>query len=156
MCLNGSLADLAIQDVLQILALGRKTGHLSLETPAGEGALVFRRGRVVASIEDGGPRLASRAASFSGSERAAHVRERITAFVLRLARCRRGEFSFKASAIQGGRVAGGAPGSGIDVIELLIDVASRQDDETRAGADGGSDAVVRQRLADHGRPPPHL
>jgi hypothetical protein len=124
-CLNGSLADLAIQDVLQILALGKKTGHLSLETSAGAGALVFRQGRVVASIENGGPLLPSRVASFSGFEREALVRERITAFVHRLARCRRGEFRFKASSIQHETVARGASSPGIDVIELLIDVACR-------------------------------
>ena len=130
-CLNGSLADLAIQDVLQILALGGKTGHLSLETPAGAGALVFRQGRVVASVENGGPLLPSRVASFAGFEGEALVRERITSFVHRLARCRRGEFTFKASAIQAGAATGGAPAPGIDVIDLLIDVAWRLEGETR-------------------------
>jgi hypothetical protein len=133
-CLNGSLADLAIQDVLQILALGKKTGQLSLQTPAGAGALVLRQGRVVASIEKGGPLLASRVTSFSGASRDALVRERITAFVHRLACCRRGEFNFKASSIQHEAVARGVSSPGIEVIGLLIDVAWRLEDETREGA----------------------
>lgn len=142
MCLNGSLVDLAIQDVLQILSIGRKSGDLLLETPAGVGVLVFRKGRVVASIEDRGPALTSRVPSFSGSEREALICERITAFVQRLARCRRGEFSFKASmqsswVTLGGDVAGEALGSGIDVIELLVEIAWRQDHEEREATHAG-------------------
>ena len=151
MCLNGSLADLVIQDVLQVLSQGRKTGRLLLETPAGAGALVFRKGRVVASIGDAGPLLESGFASLSGSKRDALIRERMIAFVHRLARCRQGEFSFEASKqspreIQGPDVAGQALRSGIDVIELLIEIAWRQDDEeheqTHAGPEAGSRDVA--------------
>lgn len=143
LCLNGSLADLAIQDVLQILALGKKTGHLTLDTPAGVGALVFRQGSVVASIENGGPLLPSRIASFSGFEREALVRERITAFVHRLAGCRRGEFSFKASSIQNEAIVSGASSPGIDVIDLLIEVAWRVDGEGHENTPRGSTVSSR-------------
>jgi hypothetical protein len=46
MCLEGSLDELSIPDVLQIVALVRKTGWLSIDTPTGGGAIVFCRGRV--------------------------------------------------------------------------------------------------------------
>jgi hypothetical protein len=97
-CLDGSLDDLPIQDVLQILALGRKTGCLALETGIGVGALLFRQGQVVASIHDGdgGPLPAADGVTSSEAEREALIRERIAAFLHRLARRRQGEFSFVA------------------------------------------------------------
>lgn len=145
-CLGGSLDDLPIQAVLQILAVGRKTGYLALETGVGVGALVFRQGRVVASIHDGdgGPLPAADGVSSSKADRNALIRERITAFLHRLARCQQGEFTFVASpqlplVIHGRDVAREALGQGIDVIELLIEIASRMeegahDENARPGA----------------------
>jgi CheY-like chemotaxis protein len=131
-CLDGSLDDLPIQDVLQILALGRKTGYLALETGVGVGALVFRQGQVVASIHDGdgGPLPAADGVSSSEAERDALIRERITAFLHRLAWCRQGAFTFVASphsplVIHGRDVAREALRQGIDVIELLLEMACR-------------------------------
>jgi len=134
-CLDGSLDDLPIQTLLQILALGRKTGYLALETRAGVGALVFRQGLVVASIDDGpgGPPPAADGPSSSQAERDALIRERITAFLHRLARCRRGSFTFVTSessplVICGRDVARDALPRGMDVTELLIEIACRQEE----------------------------
>ncbi len=55
MCLNGSLDDFSIQDILQVLSLSRKTGSLSLETPSGGAAVIFQEGCILASVDDGGP-----------------------------------------------------------------------------------------------------
>jgi hypothetical protein len=131
-CLGGSLDDLPIQAVLQILAVGRKTGCLALETRLGVGTLVFGQGRVVASIHDGdgGPLPAADGVSFPEAERDALIRERITAFLHQLARCRHGAFTFVASpqpplVVHGRELTREALRQGIDVVELLIEIATR-------------------------------
>jgi hypothetical protein len=55
MSLVGSLEDLGLGDVLQILALSRKTGLLHLRSEAGEGTLVFRDGRLMGALLKDGP-----------------------------------------------------------------------------------------------------
>jgi hypothetical protein len=125
--LNGSLDDLALQDVLQVLSICRKTGCLFLETPVGGGAIVFREGRVVASIDEISPLLPGGVESPTGPEGDESIRERTVAFVHRLVRSGQGEFSFEATT-HSPRVVrdrGAATGAGMDVIELLIAVASR-------------------------------
>lgn len=47
MTLRGSLADLPLADLLQIVAMNHKSGRLRLTTAEGEGLLVFRDGRIV-------------------------------------------------------------------------------------------------------------
>jgi CheY-like chemotaxis protein len=134
--LNGSLEEFSIQDILQILALAQKTGQLSLDTPAGAGAIVFRAGRVVASFDDASPSLETNLASWPEGQRDAVLRRRIVASLDRLARCRQGGFHFQVSAdppqrIQGRDTAGETLPSGIDIVELLLEVACRQDEKAR-------------------------
>ena len=141
MGLNGSLEDFSIQDVLQILALGQKTGHLSLDTPAGAGAIVFRAGRIVASFD--------RRQSLPGDE------PRVLAQVpagRRHTQADRGlplpvgphstggDSTSRSSAdppqrIQGRDIARETLRSGIDIVELLLEVAWRQDEEARDSLD---------------------
>ena len=45
--LKGQLEDLALLDILQIVAFSKKTGYLWLEGPLGKGAMVFKGGLVV-------------------------------------------------------------------------------------------------------------
>lgn len=134
--LNGSLEEFSIQDILQILALGQKTGHLSLATPAGAGAIVFRAGRIVASCDDDSPSLEKSLASWPEGPRDAVIRRRIVASLDRLARTRQGGFHFQASAdppqrVLGRDIARETLHSGIEIIELLLEVACRQDEEER-------------------------
>ena len=89
--LNGSLEEFSIQDILQILALGQKTGCLSLDTPAGVGAIVLRAGRIVASFDDGSPPLETSLASWPECPRDAVIRRRIVASLDRLDRARQGK-----------------------------------------------------------------
>jgi len=143
--LNGSLEEFSIQDILQVLALGQKTGQLSLDTPAGAGAIVFRAGRVVASLDDGSPSLETSLASWPEGPREAVIRRRIVASLDRLARSRQGGFHFQASTrpperIQGRDVARETLDSGMDIIELLLEVACRQDEEARDSSDRGDRA----------------
>jgi hypothetical protein len=133
-CLKGSLDDASVEEIVQIIAVGRKTGHLSLETTAGSGAIVFQKGRILASVDDGGPPLESGFMSSPGSRRDEIIRLRIIASLDRLARCRQGEFSFRVSAqppqvIEGRDVARETLRSGIDVVELLVEIACRTEQE---------------------------
>jgi hypothetical protein len=47
MSLAGTLDELALPDILQIISLAEKTGRLSLTTRDAEGMIVFRRGRII-------------------------------------------------------------------------------------------------------------
>ena len=131
-CLTGSLDDFSIQDILQIIAFGRKTGCLSLETEATGGAIVFGRGRVLASVDDGCAPLEAELRLLRGYDRDEVIRRRIAASVDRFARSRQGDFSFHASAqpprmIAGRDIASETLDTGIEVIELLLELVSSQD-----------------------------
>lgn len=47
MSLAGTLDELALPDILQIVSLSEKTGRLTLTAPDGEGMIVFRKGRII-------------------------------------------------------------------------------------------------------------
>ena len=47
MSLSGSIEDLPLLEILQVVAYCGKTGYLTVRAPAGEAAVVFRDGRVV-------------------------------------------------------------------------------------------------------------
>ena len=131
-CLTGSLDDFSIQDILQIIAFGRKTGCLSLETEATGGAIVFRKGRVLASVDDCRAPLEAVLHLLRGLERDQVIRRRIAASVDRFARSRRGDFSFLASTqpprvIDGRDIAPETLDAGIEVIELLLELTSSED-----------------------------
>jgi len=56
MSLIGSLEDLSLGDILQIISLSQKSGVLILSGDAGEGRIVFREGLVCAALVKGGAR----------------------------------------------------------------------------------------------------
>jgi CheY-like chemotaxis protein len=133
--LNGSLDEFSIQDILQILSLGRKTGILSLETPAGGAAILVREGRIVAVV-DGGCPPSPDLASLPGDERHEVVRRQMAASLGRLARCREGQFLFQGSAqlphVVGGRtIAAETLHPGLDVVEVLLEISWKQDEAGR-------------------------
>lgn len=55
MSLVGSLEDLGLGDILQIIGLSRKTGVLTLRSPEGEGRIVFHDGRIRSAWLKQGP-----------------------------------------------------------------------------------------------------
>jgi phage-related baseplate assembly protein len=131
-CLTGSLEDFSIQDILQIIAFGRKTGCLSLETEATGGSIVFQKGRVLASVDDGGAPPEADLRLLHGHERDQVIRRRIAASLDRFSRSRRGDFSFLACAqpprvIDGRDIAPETLDTGIDVIDLLLELVSSED-----------------------------
>jgi hypothetical protein len=56
MSLIGSLEDLSLGDILQIISLSKKSGVLALRTNDGEGRVVFRSGLVCGAVAKDGPR----------------------------------------------------------------------------------------------------
>jgi hypothetical protein len=131
-CLTGSLDDFSIPDILQIIAFGRKTGCLSLETEATGGAIVVRKGRVLASVDDGCAPLEAELRLLRGYARDEVIRRRIAASLYRFARSRRGDFSFLASpqpprVIDGRDIVPETLDAGVEVVELLLELVSSQD-----------------------------
>ena len=55
MSLVGSLEDLGLGDILQIVSLSRKSGRLLLRSSEGEGRIVFQEGLVRAAYVKGEP-----------------------------------------------------------------------------------------------------
>jgi hypothetical protein len=58
--LSGDLSDFALTDILQILALSRKSGTLSLQSGDLSGTIVIERGRITHAAVDTGDSLAER------------------------------------------------------------------------------------------------
>ena len=48
MSLSGSVEDLPLFEILQVVAFTQRTGYLAVKAPEGEAGIVFREGRVVA------------------------------------------------------------------------------------------------------------
>lgn len=95
MSLNGNLEDLPLLDILQIIAFSQKTGFLTVQTPMGEAALVFREGLIVSSFTWDSQPLNARSAALSEGERALLIREGIEVALERLSRLRDGAFCFE-------------------------------------------------------------
>ena len=55
MSLVGSLEDLGLEDILQIVSLSRKSGRLLLRSSEGEGRIIFEQGLVRAAFLKGDP-----------------------------------------------------------------------------------------------------
>ena len=64
--LTGDLSDFALTDILQILALSRKTGTLSLDTGSLAGKIVIDHGRITYASQHPGKSLADSLAKEKG------------------------------------------------------------------------------------------
>jgi len=138
-CLKGTLDDFSVSDILQVISFGRKTGYLSFETEAAGGAIVFQKGRVLASVDNGGNPPETELESLRGYQRDEVIRRRIAASLERLARCRRGYFIFQVSAqpprvVAGRDIALETLDAGIEVVDLLLELVGRQDWEAPGAA----------------------
>lgn len=156
-CLIGSLEDFSLQDILQVIAMGRKTGWLSLVTSEGSGAVVFRRGRILVSVDSLLPAREPDVTFFPRRGRDAAARERIADSLERLAPSRKGQFSFQVSpqppcVLCGQEIALEALHPGADVVDLLIEVACRRDAQERRAHSVllvDDEELVRRILARH-------
>ena len=113
--------------------MGRKTGYLSLETRARRGAIVFRKGRVLASVDDGGAPLEVDVELLRGcvARRGDPPADRclprppvpLSAGGLQLPGLGRS----RPGSSRPGRRAAETLDTGIEVVELLLELASSRD-----------------------------
>ncbi len=133
MSLSGSIEDLPLLEILQVVAYCQKTGHLVVHAPQGDAGVVFREGRVVSGyIWDSEPTTAGSAQSDEG------VRGRIAAILERLVRLREGEFAFNLTEQPPTRLGerdltGEILADGINPEELMLDLARKLDEDRREG-----------------------
>jgi CheY-like chemotaxis protein len=139
MGLNGRLEDLPLLDIVQVVAFSQKTGYLTLETPRGEGAIVFERGLVVSCFTPDTPAIDSSAEALSPDKKAALIRRRIETALEHLVRLREGRFLFSLTPQVPGTV--GARDIRADTLEdgikaegLLLELARGMDEDRRDAA----------------------
>jgi hypothetical protein len=146
MSLVGSLEDLGLADILQIVNLARKSGVLVLRCEQGEGRIVIREGLIHAAAvkgeSDGFDSLLQRRglareldAEGLGRIEAAR-RNLIERAVARMFEWRTGEFSFDVRDGLGPEDAASALATGLSPLYLTME-ATRRGDERRAGQAGG-------------------
>lgn len=148
MSLSGSIEDLPLLEILQVVSFCQKTGHLTVRAPEGDAGVVFQEGRVVSGyIWDAPPPGAA----------TAPVRARIASILERLVRLREGEFAFNLTAevprLLGGRdLSADMLPEGINPEELMLELARQLDEDRRdcaatleasfsAPADAGGETV---------------
>jgi CheY-like chemotaxis protein len=134
--LTGNLEDLPLLDILQIVSFSKKTGYLGITTSAGDGAIVFRDGFVVAGFAWEQPPLPARFASLAQAQRQPLIRKRIEMSLEQLIRLREGQFHFSLSdatpkAVGSRDISGETLEDGINPQELLLDLARGMDEDRR-------------------------
>jgi CheY-like chemotaxis protein len=133
--LSGSVEDLPLLEILQVVSFCQKTGHLTVRAEAGEAAVVFDSGRVVAGYAWDVPPLPPGDPA-PGPERERVVRGRVASILEKLVRLRDGSFAFTLSqevetALAGRDLAGEMLPGGINPEELMLDLAKKLDEDRR-------------------------
>jgi CheY-like chemotaxis protein len=134
--LSGSLQDLPLFEILQVVTYTGKTGYLTITTPDGEAGVVFRAGCIVSAYVWDVPSLP--AGPPAGPDHEARVQSRIASVLERLVRLHDGDFAFNLTdAVPrrlGGRdLTGETLTLGLNAEEQMLDLA-RQLDESRKSA----------------------
>ncbi len=129
MSLSGSIEDLPLLEILQVVSFCQKTGYLTVQAPEGDAAVVFEAGRVVAGYTWDSPKAAAPVAE-------PEVRRRIADVLAQLVRLREGEFAFNLSEevlkqVGGRDLSGEMLPYGINPEELMLDLARQLDEDRR-------------------------
>jgi CheY-like chemotaxis protein len=129
--LSGSIEDLPLLEILQVVSFCQKTGHLTVRAPEGDAAVVFHDGRVVSGYIWDLP-----AAEPAAGPREAYVRARIGSILQRLVRLREGEFAFNLTeavptALGGRDLSAEMLADGINPEELMLELARQLDEDRR-------------------------
>jgi CheY-like chemotaxis protein len=130
--LSGSIEDLPLLEILQVVSFCQKTGHLTVRAPEGDAAVVFRDGRVVSGYIWDLP-------TASGAPLPEpQVRQRIGSILERLVRLREGEFAFNLTESVPTRLgardlSADMLGDGINPEEMMLDLARKLDEDRRDG-----------------------
>ena len=138
MSLSGSIEDLPLLEILQVVSFCQKTGHLTVRASEGEAAVVFDSGRVVSGYAWDVPPL-PQDDRLAGAARERAVRQRIAAILERLVRLRDGDFAFNLSpqvptALGGRDLSAEMLPYGINPEELMLDLARTLDEDRRDAA----------------------
>ena len=148
MSLVGSLEDLGLADILQIMSLSRKSGVLVLRSEDGEGRIVFREGLVhAATVKGDAPdldtlvRRAGLGADAMAGELEALRREHVERVIARIFEWRSGDFHFDVQDEIAPQDRPLALAVGLSPQYLTME-ATRRGDELRAGAGGLEPALV--------------
>ncbi len=136
MSLNGSVEDLPLLEILQVISYCQKTGHLTVRAPEGDAGVVFREGRVVSGYIWGTRRNGSAAPPGGGEQQ---TRERLAAILEQLVRLREGEFAFNLCDTVPTRLgdrdlSGEILSDGINPEELMLGLARKLDEDRRDSA----------------------
>jgi CheY-like chemotaxis protein len=136
--LSGSVEDLPLLEILQVVSFCQKTGHLTVRAPAGDAAVVFESGRVVSGYVWDVPGLPPDQPP-EGPARELVLRQRLASVLERLVRLREGDFAFHLTEgvplVLGGRdLSGERLPYGINPEELTLDLARKLDEDRRDAA----------------------
>ena len=136
MSLSGSVEDLPLLEVLQVVAFSQKTGYLTVETPEGDAAVVFRDGRVVSGYIWDIPPLSTREAASSPTVLQEILRRRMTSTLERFIRLREGQCGCNVAANAPSRIGKRdltkeTLEEGINPEELMLELARQMDDDRR-------------------------
>ena len=138
MSLSGSVEDLPLLEILQVVSFCQKTGHLTVRAPEGEAAVVFEGGRVVSGFVWDVPPLSPDQPP-PGPAREQVVRQRIASILERLVRLREGDFAFTlaedaATSLGGRDLSAETLPHGINPEEMMLDLARKLDEDRRDAA----------------------
>ena len=133
--LKGQLEDLALLDILQIVAFSKKTGYLWLEGPLGKGAMVFKGGLVVCAYSWSTRSYLDEIGDGKDSSASGDIlRQQIEISLRELMGLREDAFYFQlteeiASDLDGVDIAPFLQQGGVDPQHLLLDMAKDMDEE---------------------------
>jgi CheY-like chemotaxis protein len=131
--LSGSLRDLPLLEILQVVSYTQRSGYLTIAAPQGDAGVAFDTGRIASTYVWDVPSLPPGASHLPGHE--ALVRRRIATALERLVHLPDGEFAFHLTEVVPTRLGGRDLSAetlspGLDPEELMLDLA-RQLDESR-------------------------
>jgi CheY-like chemotaxis protein len=136
--LSGSVEDLPLLEILQVVSFCRKSGHLVVQSPGVEAGVVFDTGRVVAGYaSDLSPLPAG--VPPPGPEREKLLRTRVTTILERLVRQRDGRFAFHLTeevptGVGARNLSDEMLPGGINPEELMLELAKTLDEDRRDAA----------------------
>ncbi|MFI4943794.1 MAG: response regulator [Burkholderiales bacterium] len=156
MSLSGSVEDLPLLEILQVVSFCQKTGHLTVRAPDGEAGVVFDSGRVVSGYAWDVPPLPPLDPP-QGAARESVVRERIASILERLVRLRDGDFAFNLTqdvpvTLAGRNLSDEMLPYGINPEEMVLDLAKKLDEDRRDAAAALEASFVTLPLAPDSAP----
>jgi CheY-like chemotaxis protein len=139
LALQGNLEDLPLLDIIQIVSFSKKTGYLGVRMEAGEGAIVFREGLVVAAFTANSPAADPRLGTLPAAARETAIKRRLSFALEELARLREGAFGFELTdrvpeTVAGRDIRVETLAAGINPQEMLLDLAQGMDEDRAQSA----------------------